>query len=391
MAAVQAFLDSQVGVVVATFLHSLGAIAMLGGFIGYLAWVGYLRRGEEHPDVLVASAFATYLAIAVNLLGGFMRTYQSGHPRLTEFAHEPWVQILAVKHVALFAGMGAAVYLFQRVAPRLLRLHRDGGLARRPARDHALGSVVVAVSIALASILGALTQVQPLGAGDLIGGDDDGHDEPHAQVAYHNASGVLTSTPVAPRFASGDFEVANGTEHLHATLVWQPPQFALRLVLLGPGGDPVPTDPTAAEGRAEVDVPAPAEGRWGFRVESDLAVDAAWELSVRLGGHDETLLAETVTVPGGSFFEINTEMEQNTTMSWRWSTDGTPVYFNVHSHFDDQVQNRVEERAAAHEGAYTNDRAGGYSLLWENEGEVPVTLTYRVWGPFEVDSYFPPR
>jgi hypothetical protein len=71
--------------------------------------------------------------------------------------------------------------------------------------------------------------------------------------------------------------------------------------------------------------------------------------------------------------------------------EGTAVEFNVHSHFDGQVQYLVEETAAAHNGTYTNDRAGGYSLMWENTGTVPITLQYRVWGDFVVDSYFPPR
>ncbi len=147
-------------------------------------------------------------------------------------------------------------------------------------------------------------------------------------------------------------------------------------------------------GRAEGILEAPVPGAWTATVESDAAVGVAWSLSVRMtpGAEGEAFLAETVVIPGGSFFEINTEMELNATLNWDWSTEeGTPVHFDVHSHFDDEVQYWVEMETAEHAGSFTNERTGGYSYLWENGGATPVRLTYRAWGGFVVDSYFPPR
>ncbi len=83
-------------------------------------------------------------------------------------------------------------------------------------------------------------------------------------------------------------------------------------------------------------------------------------------------------------------MPEGGTFHWDWTASQT-VAFDVHSHFDDEVQYLVEKTTDADRGSYTNDREGGYSLLWENTGNAPVTLEYRVWGEFEVDSYFPPR
>ena len=77
------FNDSQLGVVLGSVLHTLGAILFLGGLVGYLAWHRHLAQGHHHRKVLDTAAFLTYLAIVVNLAGGFMRTFQTGHPHLT--------------------------------------------------------------------------------------------------------------------------------------------------------------------------------------------------------------------------------------------------------------------------------------------------------------------
>lgn len=383
------FNDSQLGVVLGSVFHTLGAIAFLGGLVGYLSWHRHLVKGENNRRVLDNAAFLTYLSIVVNLVGGFMRTFQTGHPHLTQWAESPWVRAIAIKHLFLFVGQGAAIYLFEVVAPRLARAHKAGELREASPLGHRAGVLLVALGIVVAAVLGALTQVVPLVSADApIGEPDDGGDGP--TVEYYNATGQLTSTALQPASATGSFVVGNGTVLLEATLIWSPTQYLLTLGLANEGMTSETTAGAASAGRATIEFDAPAAGPWTYTVSSDLAVNAAWTLSIRMSvvADDEELLAGSRTIPPGQFFEINTEMENRTSFYWSWSASGT-VHFDVHSHFDDEVQYHIDEDAASGRGNFTNNRAGGYSFLWENTGALPVTLDYRVWGDFTLDSVFP--
>jgi hypothetical protein len=382
------FNDSQLGVVLGSVFHTLGAIAFLGGLVGYLSWHRHLVKGENNRRVLDNAAFLTYLSIVVNLLGGFMRTFQTGHPHLTQWAESPWVRAIAIKHVFLFVGQGAAIYLFEVVAPRLARAHKADELREASPLGHRVGVLLVALGIVVAAVLGALTQVVPLVSADAPLDDDMHGEHTGPTVEYHNATGQLTSTPLQPASSTGSFRVPNGTVLLEATLLWTPAQYGMRIELADPNGTATTTSGT--EGSLSAVTDAPDLGTWTYEIGSDLAINAAWTLSIRMSvvSGEEEFLAGSRTIPPGQFFEINTEMENRTTFYWSWSASGT-VHFDVHSHFDDEVQYHVDESASSGRGNFTNQRAGGYSFLWENTGALPVTLDYRVWGDFTLDSVFP--
>ena len=384
------FNDSQVGIVLASAMHTLGAVAFLGGLIGYLAWHRHLvHQGHHHRRLLDASAVLTYVAIVVNLLGGFMRTYQSDHPSLTEFATSAWVRAIVIKHVFLFAGMAAAVFLLEVVAVRHLRAWKDGSLPELKQDSHRVGVVVVVLGILVAGVLGAMTQVVTPVMAEAQDEDGDGPNVPAlTSVRYANATGQLTSTPVQPAESSGGFEVDAGTAVLQATFLWAPPAESLVAELVGPTGQ---TLLLAGDGQAAGEVPGPAPGGWTYTVRANVALGARWELSVRMTPvtSDETLMSDTATIAPGQFFEINTVAKQGAALHWAWSTEAD-VHFDIHTHFDDEVQYVVEEQSGGSSGSYTVARDGGHSYLWENTGVLPVTLTYRVWGAWDLDSTFPP-
>lgn len=277
LAPLREFNDSPLGVVLGSVLHTVGAIAFLGGLVAYLAWHRHLARGHHNRAVLDTAAVLTYLAIVVNLLGGFMRTFQTGHPHLTQFAESPWVRAIAVKHLFLFAAMGAAIYLLDRLAPRLVRLHRAERLDDPSPAGHRLAVAAVAVGVLVAAVLGATTQVVPLVSAE------DTPEPPHTErhVAFHNATGQLMSTPLMPSTATGSFEVPNGTLHLAATLEWTPDQQELRLTLVAPDGTALAVTATGP-GRAEATFDAPRAGAWTYEVGSDLAAGASWSLTLRM-------------------------------------------------------------------------------------------------------------
>lgn len=385
--------DSAAGVVVGTALHTLGAIGLLGGLIGYVAWHRHLHRGHHHARVLNFATFLTYISILANLLGGFMRTYETGHPSITEFGSSSWVRAIAIKHLFIFLSMGAAIVLFERIAPRHIRAMKAGSLADEPMTTHALGVLVVALGIVVAALLGAVSTVLlPAQAQDMQG-PGDGEGDGLAADAYHNATGQLVSTPFAPGESSSSFEVPAGSTDLEATLIWTPTVANLQVVLEEPDGD-VAFQVGGADGQQEGSLGSqPAPGRWTYRITtSDPVASIDWDLTLRMpqaAGNQSVMSGTIVIAPGAvNFYEINTVSPLGGTLHWDW-TASAAVHFDVHSHFDDDVQYPVTMTASEHAGSYTNERQGGYSYLWQNDGPVAVTVTYRVWGDWELDSVFP--
>lgn len=389
--------DTDAGLILATTLHTLGAIGVVAALVAHMAWYRKLRDGVHHQGLYIATFWLTLNAILANLVGGLMRTYLPGHPGLTDIAASPWVQVMLLKHAFIFAALGALLFLHHRFAPRMLRRFDQGEAppARTPT-GHAVGVTVVILGVVVASALGGLAQITPLGEGYEDDGDHDGgpvtiiEDESGEHTGYHNASGTLTTNLAAAQPSSGEVQVDPVFTQVQATLIWTPSQYDLRLQLTDGAGAVVEAG-ADGDGRRAVTTPV-APGTLRYAIDSDLAVNAQWELSLIFSSvaGNGTFLAETVTVASGTFFEINTQMPGNGTFHWDWSTS-QEVAFDVHSHFDDEVQYHVEKTTDADRGSFTNDREGGYSLLWENTGNAPVTLEYRVWGEFEVDSYFPPR
>lgn len=400
-------LFSDFGSVVATTLHTAGAIAYLAGLVAYTSWTRHLRQGQHQPTTLALGQVLAYIGILANLMGGFIRTYQPGHPTVWDFGSSGWATVMVLKHVALFVGIGLAVYLFEVVAPRLRRIFKDQGSQALP--DHA-GRVAVwgvATSIFLAAILGAWTTVLPVGAMEPDGTTDmDGGPEaqPFMGGTFAFAGSAQTGGPTA-----GTFEVGAGATELVAIFmgIIETPltnlptsPFVFTLSLVAPDGTVYSeqTDPTSQgdvagvpvpERRIEMEIDAPEPGSWSFQVSGDAAANGRWELSISVAGPDGFVLADTVhKAAGAGFCEINTEMEEGAVLSWNWSTEpATPIHFDVHTHFDGEVQYLVDDDAvASHAGNVTATRTGGYSLLWENTSNVDVAITYRVTGDYRIHS-----
>lgn len=388
--------DSAAGVVIGTALHTLGAIGLLGGLVGYIAWHRHLHRGHHHVNVLNGATFLAYISILINLVGGFMRTYETGHPSITDFGTSGWVRAITIKHLFLFVGMGAAIYLFEKVAPRHLKAMKEGTLPDQSMTGHALGVLLVALGIMVAAVLGAVSTVLPIAAAADGGGMDDGHDDHVAPDVYHNATGQLLGNAVTPARASSSFEVPAGSSDIEANLVWTPTVATLAIEVRDPDGD-LAFQASGNDGDAAMAFgKAPGPGRWTYAITSpDPVVNAQWELVLRMPqvAGNQSFMTDTIVIPPAgqgiaNIYEVNTVSPLNGTLFWDWSA-GADIHFDVHSHFDEEVQYPVTMTAAGHSGSYTNDRAGGYSYLWENTGNLPVTVTYRIWGDWTFDSVFP--
>jgi hypothetical protein len=282
---IAAFNDSTVGIILSVAFHTLGAVGFLGGLVGYIAWQRQLQHGHHNRKVLNGSVALTYLAIFVNLLGGFMRTFESDHPTLEQFGESAWVRAIAIKHVFLFTGMAAAVYLFERVAPRLIRAFKEGRLAKESLTGHKVGVFLVALGIVVAGILGGVSAAYP----PVAMTDHAAMTPTQTADTFVNATGQLTTSPLQMGTAKGSFDVMNGTMMIMATLSWTPTQFALTGELDGPGGAKIPI--TGSNGQATGSVELPAQGHWTYTIRSDLSANVQWTISLHLsygeGHHHE--------------------------------------------------------------------------------------------------------
>lgn len=104
-----------------------------------------------------------------------------------------------------------------------------------------------------------------------------------------------------------------------------------------------------------------------------------------------TTIERERTVEPGSFVEANLAMNGSAELTYRWSTSpSTEVAFDVHSHPSrDEVAYHERYNATGDEGSFTAPSEGTYSLLWENRGEEPVTVSFRIEGEVELVSIAP--
>lgn len=102
-----------------------------------------------------------------------------------------------------------------------------------------------------------------------------------------------------------------------------------------------------------------------------------------------SVLDRSVSVDPGSFFEANLEMNESAQFTFEWSTDGTDVAFDVHSHASTQVDYHHRSNGSSGRGSFQAPSDGGYSLLWENPSKARVNLTFEVEGDFQIVSFAP--
>ncbi len=264
------------GAAIATILHAVGAIGYLAGLGMYVVWQRDMQAGFDNPRTLANAAGATYISILVNLLGGFIRTYQPGHPSLTAFADEPWVVLMVLKHAALFIGIGLAAYLFEVAAPRIRRRAKAGKSWSAKGPDAAAAGVLA--SILVAAVLGGVSTVvdigQPPAPPDMV----------PPPLVYEGETHWFNGTVNAGEVDMGSFLVPEQAQSIVATITMNgqtidPNQ--VTLVLIDPTGAQrsATTQTLESPKQATLEYDGPMQGRWQFQVRTD-AVQAPWSLVI---------------------------------------------------------------------------------------------------------------
>lgn len=410
---IQGFVDSDGGNVLATFLHTFGALLFTAGLFLYVYQARLVKnaRGRDIAPSLRLLPLAHVLnlsGIGMNGLGGLMRLYQSDHPGLDQMGDSLWVQVIFVKHLFLIVGVGLAAFLTLRTHLLAQSDHAPRNFFPETQRITTLAAASFA-TIIVASVLGAIASSAPLpaaegteGAGQALSVPVDANlgSSTTTVISYANASGFITGSLVQPGRASSSLPVPAGATEVWAELAWRNSTRSsiLDLVLQGPDGSPVP-DQKKTWGPARVVVVVESSqprGNWQAIVTTTRAVNEAYNLVGRVTqGPVPTSYEQTFFVnpdAAASFVEINLLMKVGQRFEYTWEVVESPasVDFNIHLHIDNQVLYPVRGSWNRHGGEYTHNesRTEGVSLMWENPSTEPLKVHCRIVGDFKVDSVF---
>jgi len=95
----------------------------------------------------------------------------------------------------------------------------------------------------------------------------------------------------------------------------------------------------------------------------------------------------TITLDLDGTVEYKALMEQGDTLAFRWSTDGSDVYYDFHGHddaFGPEFFTRYEEgEGVERSGAIMAPYSGQHGWFWLNLGDGPTTITLEVFGFFD--------
>lgn len=213
---------------------------------------------------------------------------------------------------------------------------------------------------------------------------------PRAGPTYYNRTGSLTSVGPAVETVEIPFAVPFGTARVDASVASSNQAVTFEILLPREMGQ---VESSVNGQTATASVVAPEPGEYTAVVRSDVALPVAEFVASIVVSPDASiraLLSETVVIPPGQIFEVNLQMQLYDELHWEWTSSSVSDY-NVHTHFDGEVQYLVETSGTSGEGNITAARTGGHSFMWDNPQNAPQSVTYRAWGTFQVDSYFPPR
>lgn len=385
---IQEFIDGVHGDFFATMLHWVGALAFTGGVVLLGIFLAQRRRDPslaERSPVLPAVLLVG--GIVLNLVGGFMRLWESDHPGLGDVAHSRWVQALAAKHTALVLGMGASVLLLVASFPAARR--RLAVLSRllAPSRTEAFLATAF-LSVAVATIIGALVTsiVTPTGA---EGADAQAfaelapEDLAIERVALLNYTGSITASPVQPGRAEHALAIPLGTSDLRAALTWQGAASVLDVALLDPSGNEAEAEKTATATGVELALEAPAPGGWTLVVTSERALAEAYRVEVQMDvvrratGRYEQTIAVSPDAPA----EIELEVEPQGWVRYDfYGLDGAVVTLEAH---DDDTGT---DAATDADGSGRLDSAASKHYGFVLRAEAPGRAAVRLVGPFAILS-----
>ncbi len=184
-----------------------------------------------------------------------------------------------------------------------------------------------------------------------------------------------------------EFEVPNGTTEVEGILTWSTPGAVLDFAFFDPSGRENGNGWGESDSHRYVtstyDV---VPGMWTAVVSIERGVDADFDLAVEARlGQPYGPISGTYEVPANDFAEINLNMVPGDFFNFTWSAS-SEVYFNVHFHSNGTTDRPIETTATALDGRFVAPANEVYSMLWRNQGVLPVTVTFEVDGAYRLHS-----
>jgi len=94
----------------ASFLHTVGAILLVGGLLGLHGNLRSAQRDEKEPETHLLSSRLIWIGVVMNMLGGIMRLFEPAHPSVLSFFADRWVSVMLVKHAFILLMVATGVY-----------------------------------------------------------------------------------------------------------------------------------------------------------------------------------------------------------------------------------------------------------------------------------------
>lgn len=125
----------------------------------------------------------------------------------------------------------------------------------------------------------------------------------------------------------------------------------------------------------------------GFTLLADNPKEAAKDSpSTSKGQPTEQVI--TVVVPANKGVEYKFQINQFDKLTYKWSTDGKPLYFDLHGEPQGDTTGYFESYAIATlnkmAGSFTAPFDGSHGWYWENTSNEPVSIQLSVNGHYQV-------
>ncbi len=372
-------------------LHTSGALLIAGALLAVILMSHRARHATDLGSAIALRGrtlpWARGLLVAgwaLNLLGGSMRLFEPDHPTLGEIDTVTWVQVLLLKHIAILVALLASLVAVEW-APRIW--HR---LSQQAAF---LGIILVFVS----AILGGVSTGLPVPADEMFmrpssAGVPSAPPGEHVVDYWNTSDEQVIGTPFEPYHKEFPFPVDHWAFNMSARIEWGMDQSEFRAHLVDPNGDTaqhLDPGPTWAQARVNVNL---YPGTWILVVESEQALNENVDVFIETdaGTSGTRILEDTVTVGRDDFLELNFWMDPDDDFHYDWSVPDAhgPVYWDIHTHPDDEVRYHERGEAFQADGHFTAGNEQIYSILWAPTGDQSFTISYRVEGDFRLHSIY---
>jgi len=95
----------------------------------------------------------------------------------------------------------------------------------------------------------------------------------------------------------------------------------------------------------------------------------------------------SITIPDGDYIEYKLYLEKGATLEYAWKTDNEALFFDFHGEpagdTSGYFKSYKEDTDSQASGTLTTPFAGTHGWYWNNETELPVTITLHLNGAYQ--------